>query len=76
MQMIRSHGGWESFGPGQRGLSQRGLAKGAWAILAHFFAFSFFAKMRKKFWILCKESEENEEIAKDELKIYNQAILY
>ena len=33
-------------------------------ILANFFAFSFFAKMRKKFWILCEKSEENEEIAK------------
>ena len=34
------------------------------ATLANFFAFSFFAKMRKKFWILCEKSEENEEIAK------------
>ena len=33
-------------------------------ILGYFFAFSFFAKMRKNFRILCEKSEENEEIAK------------
>ena len=35
-----------------------------WIILGYFFAFSFFAKMRKNFRILCEKSEENEEIAK------------
>jgi hypothetical protein len=42
-------------------------------ILAHFFAFSFFAKMRKKFWILCKKSEENEEIAKENFTYKNHS---
>ena len=47
------------------------MRESATIILAHFFAFSFFAKMRKNFWILCEKSEENEEIAKENFTYKN-----